>query len=270
MSQHFFLTGCASGIGRHLTQVFQKRGDKVFATDRNFEGLEAAAKELGWPEDRVRLAALDVTDWASWESVFGQALDAFGHIDVTMNIAGLLLSSWVHESPIAEIDGQVDVNIKGVMYGTRVSAAHMLERGQGHIINVASIAGTVPVPGMSVYCATKYAVRGYSLSAALEMRTKGVYVTAFCPASIQTPMLDNQEDVDAAEMFFSGTRILTLDEVEQAILRALKRKPYEAHLPSLKVKWAHLMDQLPWLGPLVAPFYQRSGRRRMAERRAKR
>ncbi len=267
MSQNFFITGCASGMGRHLTTVLQGRGDNVFATDVNIEALETAAKEMNWAEDQVKTAALNVTDSEAWEQVFAEAIAAFGHIDVTMNIAGLLLSSWVHESPLKETNAQIDVNVKGIIYGTQVSSRHMLERGKGHILNIASIAGTVPVPGLSVYSATKHAVRAFSISAAFELRPKGVYVTAVCPASVQTPMLDNQETVDAAALFFSGARILTLKDLEHAILgRGLRRKPYEVHLPRLKVKIFQVFGLLPFLGPIVSPFYAWVGRRRQKTR----
>jgi 3-oxoacyl-[acyl-carrier protein] reductase len=268
MGDVFFLTGCASGIGRHMTEVLRRRGNRVFATDLDEAALSRVAEELGWPPETVRTARLDVTDYAAWEAVFAEAVDCFGGVDVTMNIAGLLLSSWAEETPRKEIDGQVDVNIKGVIYGTRVSAAHMAARGHGHIINIASIAGLTPVPGMAVYCATKYAVRAYSISAAMELRPKGVYVTAFCPATVQTPMLDNQEGVDAAELFFSGLRILTLADIEKAMLkRALPKKPLEVHVPRFKLWYTHLLDQMPGLGPLIAPVYQWSGRRRQRQRR---
>lgn len=269
MGQTFFLTGCASGMGRHLTDVFQKRGDRVFATDVNEAALEAAARELGWPEDRVVCRALDVTKYDQWEVRFKEAVETFGGIDVTINFAGLLLSSWAHETPLKEIDSQIDVNIKGVIYGTRVSAEHMVARGSGHILNIASIAGLIPVPGLAVYCATKYAVRAYSLSAMLELRKKGVYVTAVCPATVQTPMLDNQVEVDAAEMFFSGLRILTLQDIERTILRALRKKPYEIYVPWFKLRSFHIMENFPALSPLVEPFYRWTGRRRMLSRRSK-
>ena len=269
MNQTFFLTGCASGMGRHMTQVLQQRGYRVFATDVNFAALERTAAELGWPADRVRIQALNVTDYAAWERVFGEAVSAFGGIDVTINFAGLLLSSWAHESPLKEIDGQIDVNVKGVIYGTRISAAHMAGRGQGHIINVASVAGLIPVPGMSVYAASKHAVRAYSLSAAMELRAKGVYVTALCPATVQTPMLDNQEKVPAAELFFSGLRILTLEDIERVIFRALRRKPYEAFVPWFKLRLFQVFALWPGVFPWLTPIYAWGGRRRQRQRQMK-
>lgn len=271
MSQTFFLTGCASGMGRHMTGVLSKRGDRVFATDVNFPALQKTAEEQHWPQDLVRIQALDVTDYAAWERVFAEAVAVFGGVDVTINFAGLLLSSWAHESPLKEIDGQIDVNVKGVIYGTRVSAAHMVERGHGHIVNLASVAGLIPVTGMSIYAASKFAVRAYSLSAAMELRPKGVYVTALCPGTVQTPMLDNQEDVPAAEMFFSGLRILTLEDIERVILRKiLPRKPYEVFIPWFKLKVFQMVGLFPAIGPWVAPLYGWSGRRRQKQRLAKR
>ncbi len=268
MADTFFLTGCASGIGRHMADALQRRGDRVFATDVNHEALEATARDLGWPEERVRIHALDVTDYGAWEQVFAEAVSAFGGIDVCMNIAGLLLASWAEESPVGEIDSQIDVNVKGVMYGTRVASAHMVQRGHGHIVNISSIASMTPVPGMAIYSASKYAVRAYSLSAAMELRAKGVYVTAVCPSTIQTPMLDNQEENPAAEMFFAGLKILTLDEIEDAILhRALRRKPYLVEIPRWRNWFVRLGDLFPTLSVLLSPLYKRSGRKRQEQRR---
>ncbi|HNR30261.1 MAG TPA: SDR family NAD(P)-dependent oxidoreductase [Candidatus Hydrogenedentes bacterium] len=269
-TRHFFLTGCASGIAKHLTGVLLGQGHSVFATDVNLEALENAAREGAWPVERVRLRALDVRDADAWENVFAEAVREFGHIDICMNIAGLLLAAWATDQPINEVHSQIDVNVKGVIFGTRVAARHMVLRGKGHIINIASIAGLTPVPGMAVYAATKYAVRAYSISACMELRKKGVYVTAICPASVQTPMLDGQLHNDAADLFYSGYRMLTVDEIEHAIFkRAMRRRPpYEVHVPRLKTKLAKFVDNFPAVGPIFAPLYQWSGRRRQAQRRA--
>lgn len=271
MQQVYFITGSASGIGRHLAHVLQAQGACIYAADLNFAALKQAALELSWPEERVQLAQLNVTKFEEWQRAMDHAVRLFGRVDVTMNIAGLLLASWAECTPLAEIDAQVDVNVKGVIYGTRVSAEVMVRQGHGHIINIASIAGLVPVPGMAVYCATKYAVRGYSLAAALELRPKGVYVTAVCPSTVETPMLDRQVENDAAEMFFSGHSILTLQDIEEAVIhRALRHKPYEVHVPRVKIWIIRWVDVFPFLAPIIAPLYRRSGRKRQEERRRRR
>jgi 3-oxoacyl-[acyl-carrier protein] reductase len=266
--QHFFLTGCASGMGRHLTGVLAEEGHHIFATDLSAEALEATASEANWPRDRVLLAALDVRDQAAWKARFAEAVGEFGHIDVLMNIAGVLQAAWADSTPEDYVHLQLDVNVKGVIFGTATAAQHMVPRGCGHIINIASIAGLVPVPGLSVYAASKAACRSYSIAAALELRSKGVYVTAVCPAAVQTPMLDRQVSNDAAEMFFSGVRILTLADIEHAVLRrAMRHRPLVVHVPRSKAQLARFADYFPWIAPLMLPYYRWSGRRRLAQRR---
>jgi 3-oxoacyl-[acyl-carrier protein] reductase len=266
--QTVFITGAASGIGKHLTGVFLQKGYRVFATDVNEEALQTAAQESAWPKEPLRLAQLDVSNHAQWESVFAEAVAAWDGIDIIMNVAGLLLASRCHETPTHEIDAQVDVNVKGVIYGTRIAAAHMKKRGNGHIINIASLAGVTPVPGLAVYCATKFAVRAYSLAAALELRPHGIHVTVVCPATVQTPMLNNQLHNDDAELYFSGLRILTVEAVERCIFnRVLPKKPLEANLPRVKGRLLSLTNLIPWAAPLLLPLYHWSGNRRMRRRR---
>src|SRR5205823_4569252 len=102
----------------------------------------------------------------------------------------------------------------------------------GHIINIASMAALAPIPGISLYSASKYAVRGFSLAAAQELRAHGVYVTVVCPDAVQTPMLDAQLAHDEAAATFSGPRLLTVEEVGRAIIgQGLARRPLEIYLP---------------------------------------
>ncbi len=268
MPQTFFLTGCASGMGRHITTVLARQGHRIVATDIAGEQLEQVATEEGWNPSQVRLFQLDVTNYKAWEEVFNKAVKEWEGIDVTINFAGLLLSSWAIETPLKEIHSQIDVNLKGTIFGTQISARHMVERGHGQIINISSIAGIIPVPGLSIYAATKHAVRAYSLSVAMELRKKGVYVTVICPATVQTPMLDNQLNVNAAELYFSGLRILTVHDIEKAIVkRALHKKPMEIFLPRFKVKLFQFVSLIPALGPFISPVYQWAGRWRQNRRR---
>lgn len=256
----FFLTGCASGIGRHMAGVLAERGHRVFATDINLEGLEASAAERGWLEPKVHLARLDVTDPDNWEEVFGRAVDALGGVDVIMNIAGYLQSGLVHEAPVKETNRHIDINAKGVVFGTQVAARHMVERGKGHIINISSIAGLVPVPGMALYSASKYFVRSYSLAAADELRPRGVAVTIVCPFSVQTPLLERQVTNPSADMMFAYPA-LTVQDIEQAIIRrALPKTPREVWIPRSRCWLARLVDVFPALAPWVAPYYVERGR----------
>jgi len=269
--RRFFVTGGASGIGRAVVRRLDRAGHEVYAVDLDVDGLAGAASADGWTEERVFRGKLDVRDGQQYAEVFADAVDRLGHVDVAMNVAGTLKPAWVADVLAADIDLQVDVNIKGVMHGTRIAAAHMSAREAGHIVNVASMAALAPIPGISVYCATKYAVRAFSLCAAMELEARGVAVTAVCPDAVDTPMLDLQEDYEEAAMTFSNQSVLTADDVARAMTEdVLRRRPMEIALPSSRAWLAKLANAAPRGSGLLLPMMQRRGREFQRRRRGRR
>ncbi len=266
-SKVFLVTGAASGIGRELTGELLARGHRVMATDVNAEGLAR------WQGDEVETMELDVRDAARWEECIKHTAERFGGIDVLCNVAGHLVAKWGHEMSAADVGLTIDVNVKGVMFGTNAAARHMIERGGGQIINVASIAGLVPVPGLAAYSASKHAVRAYSLACAQELKRHGVYVTAVCPGPVDTPMLDAQVDHEEAVLTFSAPRALAASEVVSAIVeRALPLRPMELLVTvprSGQAPMARLIGALPELGTWVRPIITRIGRHNQARARAR-
>ena len=123
-----------------------------------------------------------------------RAEEAWGEIDVVMNIAGVIRPGEIRSIQAEDVDYHFDINVKGLIFGTRAAAQRMIPRGRGHIINVASLASMAPIPGLGLYSASKYAVRGFSLSAAEELRHHGIAVTTVCPDAVDTPMVDKQLD----------------------------------------------------------------------------
>src|SRR5262249_26511003 len=158
----------------------------------------------GFRGERVLLCKLDVRREDDWDRAMDAAATAFGGIDVVLNIAGALRPGYVHELAAQDIDLHLDVNVKGVVLGTRAAARRMIPAHKGHIINFGSLASLVPVPGLSLYSASKFAVRGFSLAAANELARYGIAVTVVLPDAVATPMLDLQVDYDEAAMTFSG------------------------------------------------------------------
>src|SRR5262249_40428921 len=155
----------------------------------------------------VRLRRLDVRDVADWERAIDEAVAAFGRIDVAMNIAGYLMAGWAHEASPEIVDCHLDINVKGVIFGTQAAARQMLKQnkgqGSGHIINIASMSALAPIPGIAIYTASKYAVRAFSLAVAQELRPHNIYVTAINPDAVRTPLLTPQKDIAAAVLFSS-------------------------------------------------------------------
>ena len=149
-----------------------------------------------------------------------------------LNIAGVLRSGANGELSEADIALQLDVNVKGVMLGTNALAARMKARGTGHIINVGSVASLVAAPGITVYAASKFAVRGFSIAAAGDLREHGVAVSLVGPGPVKTAMLDQQRDDPNAALTFSGGGALNPEQVAEAILGpVMKKRPLEYYLP---------------------------------------
>jgi 3-oxoacyl-[acyl-carrier protein] reductase len=259
----FVVTGCASGIGRALADALVSAGACLVATDRDIESLDAHATRHGWPEDHVVTKLLDVTQPEHWAQAIAVARERFGRVDVLLNVAGYLLPGWVHELEEEAVHRHFDVNLKGVVFGTRAAAAAMLEQGSGHIVNVASLAALAPIPGLALYSASKYAVRAFSLAAAQELRPKGVAVTVVCPDAVRTPMLELQRDYEQAAMTFSGPRVLEPTEVTNTILGpVLTRAPLEVFLPRSRGWLARVADVFPTTALTLGPLLRKRGRSR--------
>ena len=241
------------------------------ATDVAEDRLRAQARDRGWSEDQVLLRRLDVCDADSWSQALEAIVDRWGQLDVLLNVAGYLKPGFIHETPQEEIARHLDVNVRGVMLGTQVAAARMVSQGHGHIVNIASMAGLAPVPGLGLYAGSKFAVRGFTLSVALELRPLGVAVTSVCPDAVQTPMLDVQIGHHEAAVTFSGSGFLTVEGVGRVILgKVLKRQPLEVRIPTPRGFLAALAGFFPRLTLLLGPLMQRKGRRRQLAMEAER
>lgn len=229
MGSVILVTGAASGIGRALAIALYRRGDSVVLCDLNEDGLERLATESGFADrDRALLRPLDVRDAAAWDALIAETTARFGRIDVVMNVAGTLSAAWAVDATPEMVHRIFDVNLKGVVFGTNAALRAMVSQGFGQVVNVASIAGLAPVPGLALYSASKFAVRAYSLAVAAEVRDRGVAVTTVCPAVVATPMMDQQIGRAEAELTFSAGKALQPEDVVRAILdRALPQRPLE-------------------------------------------
>jgi 3-oxoacyl-[acyl-carrier protein] reductase len=264
-SQIMLLTGCASGIGRHLAGALSARGHRILATDVNEEGLARAADEGRWDRSRVTLHKLDVRSEEAWEAALDAVERAFGGLDVLMNVAGFLQPAYVRDIGVKEMELTFDVNVIGVVLGTRAAARRMVPKGAGHIVNVGSLASLAPVPGLSIYSASKFAVRGFTLSAAMELQGSGVSVSLLMPDAVETPMLDKQVPYEEAAMTFSGSKPLTVADVERAIVEeVLPKRPLEVAIPASRAILARVATAAPAVVAGLTPRFVKLGRKKQA------
>jgi 3-oxoacyl-[acyl-carrier protein] reductase len=264
-----FLSGCANGIGRHMARVFYEQGHSVVVTDIDAAGL--ASLTSGWETTRCLSTSMDVRRPDDWQRVITETLSRWGRIDVGLNIAGIVRPGYVAEFPLADVELMVDVNLKGVLLGTRLLSEQMVRQGSGHLINIASLAGTAPIQGLSVYSATKFGVRGFTLAAAGELRKHGVRVSCICPDLVDTNMVTDQIDHPAAALSFSGGRLLTVHDIERAILYdALQRNKLEILIPNSRGWIGKIGNLFPALGFSITDLLTQKGLKQQAAMREKR
>ncbi|GAA5149962.1 glucose 1-dehydrogenase [Pseudonocardia eucalypti] len=181
------VTGAARGMGAATCRRFVDQGARVLVTDVLEEEGELLAKELG---ASAAFARLDVTDEANWAEVVAHARRRFGRVDVLVNNAGILRAV-----PIPNMTEQiyrqvVDINQVGVFLGMKAVAGAMAAAGGGSIVNISSIDGHQGTPTLVAYVAAKYAVRGMTRVAALELASVGIRVNTVCPGATRTRMMD--------------------------------------------------------------------------------
>ncbi|MBU43394.1 MAG: 3-ketoacyl-ACP reductase [Spirochaetaceae bacterium] len=272
-SLSIFMTGAAGGVGRVLARELLEAGHRLMVTDRDLKQLKSfyaeAAEAFG---DALSLQRMDVTSYSSWKKALESFAKKSGSLDVVLNIAGLLKPGYSYAVDGAAIDMHMDVNAKGTMYGIAVASSIMKDQGHGHIISISSLAGVAPIPGISLYSASKFAVRGYSLAVAQEMAEHNVQLTVLCPDAIRTPMLDLQKDYEEAALTFSGSRFLTPDdvstEIQNLIVQGQQGKaPVEKTLPGSRGLLAKIASFAPATNMRIAGMLRKKGLKKQRQYR---
>lgn len=183
MTKIFLVTGSSRGLGRQIAEKVLAAGHSLVATARRPEQLADLVERYG---DRIRAVALDVTDPAAAKAAVQVAVEAFGRLDVVVNNAGYANTASVEDITAADFREQVDTNLFGVVNLTKAALPVLREQGGGHIIQVSSVGGRMPTPGMSAYQAAKYAVGGFSEVLAQEVAPLGIKVTVLEPGGMRT------------------------------------------------------------------------------------
>ncbi len=198
MPRTILITGGARGIGKGIAKAFLQAGEQVMIGDLGTQAawnydlaskstLQEAISELE-VFGTVNYVQLDVTDSNSCTNAIAQTVKAFGNLDVLVNNAGVVGSGNVDVFKEQEWDRIFDVNVKGIFLMTRAALSELRKSDNAAIVNTASIAGKKGSPGMSAYCASKFAAIGLTQSFAQEFASDGIRVNALCPGIVGTAM----------------------------------------------------------------------------------
>lgn len=180
------VTGAARGQGKAIACRFAREGCRVLLADVLDEEVKKAAAEL---EPHAVAIHLDVTEASDWAAATGSAVDRYGSLDILVNNAGVVRKTPILSDGADDYLAVVMVNQVGVFLGTQAVASAMAKSGGGSIINTSSIDGFVAVAGLSGYVSSKFAIRGLTKVAALELAPLGIRVNSVHPGYVNTPML---------------------------------------------------------------------------------
>ncbi len=178
------ITGAGGGIGRALARAFAARGSALALIDLDAGALERVAAELGEVELSTHVA--NVGDPAALARARAEILDRHGRVDLLINNAGITVFAELEATAPEEIDRVLDVNLRGVIHGCRIFLPDLRARPEAHIVNISSMASLAGMPWQTIYCASKFAVRGFTASLRAELVGKGVGVTCILPGTTAT------------------------------------------------------------------------------------
>jgi NAD(P)-dependent dehydrogenase (short-subunit alcohol dehydrogenase family) len=226
------VTGVGSGIGRALTYGLAARGAALAVSDINDSQLAVTAQDARSLGATVLTKHLDVTDRPAMLSYAEEVVTHFGAAHIVINNAGVAHIGDVLGMQFSDIERVIDINFWGVVNGTMAFLPHLIASGDGHLVNISSLFGLIPIPNQSAYVASKFAVRGFTESLRCELAPAGVGVTCVHPGGVRTNIARNAivgtrlpaAQWEAGRDAFD--RMLTLDPADAAaaILRAVHRR----------------------------------------------
>jgi NADP-dependent 3-hydroxy acid dehydrogenase YdfG len=215
------ITGGARGIGRATAAALIAQGARISIGDIDEQMVATSAQELG--SGTVGLG-LDVTDRASFENFVKETERQLGPLDVLINNAGIMpIGPFVSESD-ATAARMVDINLHGVIFGSKIALERFLPRGRGHLVNIASVAGKAGFPGGATYCATKHAVVGLSEAIRAEVRKTDIDVSIVMPVVVNT-------ELGSGLQKSRGVKVVEPVDVANAIVEALQTGRTDVFVP---------------------------------------
>ena len=265
------VTGASSGIGRQVSLDFSGHGaQSIILVARSRSKLEDLEKTISRKFNiKTIIYPCDVSKKSEVEQMGREILDKCGHVDILVNNAGFGLYGKVQNQSIEQIESVTFTNYLGVVYCTKVFLDSMIARKSGHIVNLASVAASFGVAGLSAYCASKYAVLGFSESLSQELHGTGVGLTVVSPMGVKTNFFNNSS-FGGRIPYYNGFMLKT-NTVSNAVLAAANSHRLEIIVPFYMRAGVWLKHTIPFLiNPMIGFLFRRElSRSRLGENAAR-
>src|SRR5215469_13744356 len=231
------ITGASSGIGESTAKLLAQCGAKVVLGARRRDRIDAVVKAISAEGGKAIGLATDVTKRADVEALIKKGIDSFGRVDVIVNNAGIMPIAPIQAFKVEEWDRQIDVNIKGVLYGVAAALPQMQKQKSGHIINIASVIGIkVFAPGGVVYGATKAAVRVLTEGLRMELHSQNIRCTIISPGVVATELPESSSEEATRKNLREFYRIaIPANSIAGAIAFAIEQ-PAEVEIDEVVVR----------------------------------
>ena len=254
------ITGASQGSGKATALLFAKKGYNVVLTARNLERLEAAASEVRSLGGSALAIPTDVGEVQQVQELVEKALNTYGNIDVLVNNAGICLTASMAQTTLEDWQKIMNTNFWGYVYTINAILPHFIERKKGTIVNVGSVGGKMPLPDMTAYCASKYAVTGLTETLRLELAPKGITVCAVHPGVINSNFMEraqfrgeNDNEVESRrqqmQTVLESSFVSQPEDIAQAIWEAVHQKKSET-----VVGWTSIVTEVYRLFPGLMQF----------------
>jgi short-subunit dehydrogenase len=224
------ITGASSGIGAASCIEFAKKGASLALVARRKEKLEELEKTLAKFDIATLVCECDVSDKEQVQKMSSHVIEKFDKVDVLVNNAGFAIYGAVSDLSIEEIESQMNTNYFGMIYCIKNFLPKMLKQKSGHIVNVASVAASLGLPGIASYCASKFAMLGFSEGLKHELKGTGVGITVVSPIMVRTNFFDHKSFKHMPK--YSPTS-LSAQTVAKAVVSAANSSRLEIIIPSV-------------------------------------
>jgi len=249
------ITGASSGIGKASAAEFAKLGSRLVLVARRKERLEQAQRDLSGCDTEILAIPCDVSSKEQVKSMSDQVLERFDRIDILINNAGFAIYGPVSELSVEDIESQMSTNYLGMVYCTKNFLPTFLRQNSGHIVNVASVAASFGLPGIASYCASKFAMLGFSEGLRHELHDTGVGVTVVSPIMVRTEFFDNPSFEKMPKYSHAS---LSPQTVARAVVRAASSNRLEIIVPPVVRGAVWLKHTLPFaINPLMGRSFRK-------------